>query len=449
MRASIGRDLQVRDLEVVTVTDSSVAVTWFSGSAGEVDRYGAPLPVAADTELLLGEPGRPGTLRTVLHDPTPTAYHHAEVSALAPGRSYGFEARSDGVRAVQTSLQFPGSGGSGDVPGAFTTLAPPPGRHLFTLALTGDTHVGELTSGVIADDFPPAFQQDEGLPPYPEVMLTALLDDLRAPDRRADRLLVAGDLTAEAAPWDVARTRELLDRFGRLGVDYFATRGNHDRPHAGEPWSACGAVPEGHDLHDCWGDGFSLPRQRLFSADVGGLRLIGLDTTTLDRPGGTIDEGQLADLAALLRAEPDRPTLVFGHHPVTFEAAVTTAGGPAFDLDQARARQLEALYAAAPGVFLHHAGHTHRNKRTFAFDRRQVEFLEVAAAKEYPGGYCLLRLHSGGYQVSFHTIRGEAARRWSQRTRAQYLGLYPAYTLGTIADRNHTVTRDLSGLTGF
>jgi hypothetical protein len=39
-----------------------------------------------------------------------------------------------------------------------------------------------------------------------------------------------------------------------------------------------------------------------------------------------------------------------------------------------------------------------------------------------------------------------AATAWSQRTRGEYYGLYPHYMLGTIADRNHTVVRDLSGL---
>jgi hypothetical protein len=425
----------VQDLEVVTVTDASVAITWFSGSATEVDRYGFPMPEASDTELLLGEPGRPGSLRTVLHDSSPTAYHYAEVTGLEPGRTYAFAARSAGRTAVQTALQLPGTGGSTDSPGMFTTLRPAPGSHLLTVALANDTHVGETTSGIIAGDFPPAFQQDDDLPPYPEVMLTALVDDLRTPDRRADRLLVAGDLTAEAAPEDVDRARQLLDRFGELGTDYLVTRGNHDRPHV-----------HAGGRRDCWGEGFSLPRQQLLSVQIGGLRVIGLDTTMLELPGGTLDDKQVDDLAALLRADPDRPTLVFGHHPVTYEAAVTTAAGPAFVLDQARARQLEALYAAAPGVFLHHAGHTHRNRRSVVPDRREVEFLEVAAAKEYPGGYSLLRIHSGGYQVSFYKTRTDLARRWSQRTRGEYFGLYPAYALGTIADRNHTVVRDFSGL---
>ncbi len=307
--------------------------------------------------------------------------------------------------------------------------------------------MGEAVSGTVVGNFPPAFQQDPGLPPYPEVMLTAVLDDLRRPDRAADALLVAGDLTAEAAPLDVARVRQLLDGFGALGTDYFVTRGNHDRPHVGPAYASCSPVPDAADHHDCWGDGFPRPRQQLFSADIGGLRLIGLDTATLDAPGGTLEDGQLSDLAALLRAEPDRPTLLFGHHPVTFESAVTTAAGPPFALDQGAARRLEAVYATAPGVFLHHSGHTHRNKRTFIPDRRDVESLEVAACKEYPGGYSLVRVHTGGYSVSFHKARTELARRWSQRTRGEYFDIYPHYTLGTIADRNHTVVRDLSGLT--
>ncbi|HEY1574254.1 MAG TPA: hypothetical protein VGG05_23135 [Pseudonocardiaceae bacterium] len=75
-----------------------------------------------------------------------------------------------------------------------------------------------------------------------------------------------------------------------------------------------------------------------------------------------------------------------------------------------------------------------------------MEFLEVAATKEYPGGYSLLKVFTGGYQVNFYKTRDDLARQWSQRTRGEYFGIYPHYTLGTVGDRNHTVVRDLSGL---
>jgi 3',5'-cyclic-AMP phosphodiesterase len=450
--------LLVRDVEVVTVTDTTAVITWFTGSSTATDSYGQPLPVPADTELLLGDVDpatgfpMPSTLKPVLHDTTPTAYHYAEVTGLEPGRPYSFAALSNGIVASQTSIQFPvGVGGSQDIPGTFTTLATPPGRHLFTIALSNDLHIGEAASGIIAANWPPFFQQDPGLPPYPEVMLGAVLGDLSAADRNAQALIVAGDLTGDGLPAESARARQLLDGWGTLNKNYFVARGNHDRPRVGAAYAGCTVVPGASDHHDCWGDAFGLRRQELAVHELGGLRIVALDTTTLDAAGGTLEASQLAQFKERLHKDRDRPTLLFGHHPITYESAVTTPAGPGFDIDRPSAVALQRLYQRTPGVFLHHSGHTHRNKRTFFVDenqapQRSVEFLEVGAVKEYPGGYSLLRVYSGGYMVSFYKTRTPLAQAWSHRTRGEYFGLYPNCMLGTIADRNHTVVRDLSGL---
>jgi hypothetical protein len=119
-----------------------------------------------------------------------------------------------------------------------------------------------------------------------------------------------------------------------------------------------------------------------------------------------MDQAQLEELRDVLRQDKDRPTLLFGHHPVAYESAATTEAGPSFDIDRPTAITLQGLYAQTSGVFFHHSGHTHRNKRTFLLDGQQnpiesVEFLEVGATKEYPGGYSLLRLYEGGYMVSY------------------------------------------------
>ena len=47
-------DILVTDLEVATVTDTSVVITWFTGSATAVDQYGFPQPVPTNTELQIG-----------------------------------------------------------------------------------------------------------------------------------------------------------------------------------------------------------------------------------------------------------------------------------------------------------------------------------------------------------------------------------------------------------
>ena len=67
-------DLLATDLEVATVTDTSV-ITWFTGSTTEVETYGFPLPVAAGTTLqislvdLTTPAVVPGALKTALESP--------------------------------------------------------------------------------------------------------------------------------------------------------------------------------------------------------------------------------------------------------------------------------------------------------------------------------------------------------------------------------------------
>ncbi|RDI64075.1 metallophosphoesterase [Nocardia pseudobrasiliensis] len=412
------------DLEVVTVTDRSVILTWTTRTR---DRAGRLRPTPADTEVRIAPAEGIGPARTVLHDTEPTAYHYAQIDGLEPGRSYRFEAYSNGRRAVSSRTLVTRRAGSPETTGVVTTLIPPPGRLLRTLALANDLHVGEQTSGLLMAGLPTGLRHEDA--EHPELMLEALLADLRLPDRGADQLIVAGDLTDCGTLEQSLAVRGLLDAWGELGRDYFVCRGNHDAPQPDDHW---GAV-----FH---------PRQRLTENEVGGLRLIGLDTTRLRGSGGTIVGPQLAHLRDRLAADPDRPTLVFGHHPVTSSAAVSNPGGPGFVLDRATAARVHAAYRNAPGVFLHHCGHTHRNRLGRPDSDIDVEFLEVAAAKEYPGGYMLLRVYEGGYMVNFYKTRTEAARRWSTRTRRQYFGLHPDHALGACADRNHVVLRDFSGL---
>ncbi|MCX4097624.1 metallophosphoesterase [Nocardia sp. alder85J] len=420
------QSLFASDLEVVTVTDRSAVLTWTTRVR---DRSGRLRPEPADTEVRITPadgrlPARPYHL-----DTTRTPFHYAEIHGLEPGRSYRFEAYSDGRRAVPARTLVTRAPGTPESTGVFTTLTPPPGVLLRTLALANDVHYGERASGLLVAGLPTGVRHDTA--EYPELMLDAVLGDVRRPDRAADHLILAGDLTDSGTVEQSRAIRARLDRWGRLGDDWLACRGNHDAP-----------IAPGNDP---WGAAFHA-RQQLVTHEAGGLRLIGLDTTRLRGSGGTIVAPQLARLREVLAADPDRPTLVFGHHPVTLSAAVSNPGGPGFVLDRATAAGLHEAYRAAPGVFLHHSGHTHRNRRGRPDTGIEVEFTEGAAVKEYPGGYLLVRVYTGGYMVNFYKTRSEAARRWSTRTRRQYLGLHPDHALGSVADRNHVVLRDFSGL---
>jgi predicted phosphodiesterase len=414
------------DLEVVTVTDRSAIITWTTRSR---DRSGRLRPVDADTEVRLAAAGTFGPAPTRYLNSRPTAYHYAEITGLEPGRSYRFEAYSGGHRAVPARTLVTRRAGTPETTGLFTTLTPPPGPLLRTIALANDVHYGERISGLLIAGLNTGLRHETD--EHPEIMLDAVLTDLRSPDRATDHLIVAGDLTDSGTPEQSQAVRARLDAWGEFGRDYFVCRGNHDVPR--DP------------RRDHWGTVFHA-RGRLADHDVAGLRILALDTTRMRGAGGTVTAPQLARLRELLTDDPDQPTLVFGHHPVTSSAAVSNPAGPGFVMDRATAAALHTLYRDAPGVFLHHTGHTHRNRVGRPDSEIAVEFLEGAAVKEYPGGYLLLRIYRGGYMVNFYKTRTEAARRWSTRTRRQYLGLHPDHALGSFADRNHVVLRDLSGI---
>jgi Icc protein len=476
-RASTG--LSAQDLELVTVTDDSFILTWYTADAPPpavpFDPDQEPAPVATDGIVLFGT--HPARLdRVAFQRGGDTAYHYVEVIGLRPGTTYFYQALSGGVAATPRllpELTFPPGGlvippdptaaqleallaellSSGVIistaTGSVTTLVPPRGRLLLTVALSNDIHIGETVSGLATANFPPGFSQQPGLPPYPVVMCESMTRD--AARRGAEALIVAGDLSSAALPTELSDSRSLLDGFGRLRLSgrlhrgsYVVARGNHDQPKTGAAYEACTPVADG--FFDCLPAVYDLPQGTLTVTELGGLRLVGLDTTTLDTPGGALDDAQFATLQQVLASDPEQPTLVFGHHPVTDESADTTIAGPSFDLDRADAARLEALYAQTPGVFFHHSGHTHRNLRTSSPAAPGVEFLEVAATKEYPGGFSRLRIYEGGYLVSFYKSSSALARQWSQTSSGEYLGLYPAYTLGSIADRNHVVSRDFSAL---
>ncbi|WP_426574903.1 metallophosphoesterase family protein [Aquihabitans sp. McL0605] len=336
---------------------------------------------------------------------------------------------------------------AGTGPFSFTVPQPPPGRFLFSVVLCNDLHVGETVAGHSGDI--PALQGVSQLPghaPYPEVMFKSLVHD--ATKLGAGFLLATGDITAEAEPVDLRTARSMLDAFGDRHTDWFLTPGNHDHAHDGADYASCSVGRWGG--HDCFVDEFFPGTGPTWLAtDLLGLRVIGIDT--YDKAGKGSDSGgmgpdQMDWFRQTIDEHPDQPTVVFGHHPLLVEASPYPVTGGS-TLDAAQAATIVDRYQANPGVFLHHAGHTHRNRRSELAGAPGVVHQEVAAVKEYPGGFTLLRIHEGGYALNFHKSSSDEARAWSERSRTQIAGTWPQFALGArVSDRNVVVERDLSGL---
>lgn len=431
------------NLELVTLAEDHAVITWYTGIPGTGDGLGHPLPAVTEGEVVYGT--HPARLNRTAAEDGPTAHHYVELTDLEPGQTYYYRARSRGVAATPTPLHLVRGNAVGTSlhgldsvggPYSFTTPQPPPGRHHLSIALCNDLHLGETTAGLVADiPLIRGVSQEPGHAPYPAIMSRAMVEEARR--RGADLLLAAGDISAGGAPRDLAEARQIMDGFGTHGQDYFVVRGNHDRPRK-----------SGDAFRDAFLD---VDGPAYFARDLGGLRIIGLDTYEKQGTGGDaggLGAEQLSWFRARLKDQGDQPTVVFGHHPLAVRDSVFPMGRGQ-RLDRRQARAILDAYAAAPGVFLHHAGHTHRNTRTVLPHAPHVTQQEVSAVKDYPGGFCLLRIHSGGFALNHYKSGGAPAREWAERSRRVAGGLWPHHALGrSVTDRNSVTVRDLSGITG-
>src|ERR1700760_247621 len=145
----------------------------------------------------------------------------------------------------------------------------------FLLAQISDPHIGASWDGV-----------------DPIAGLREVVAAVAALPDRPDAVLLSGDLTDNGGPAEYATVRELL---APIGAPVHAIAGNHDDRAA---LRAAFGLP-GPDAD---------PIQ--WAADLGPLRLVGLDTTIPGRAGGELDAERLAWLDAELSAAPRQPTLL-------------------------------------------------------------------------------------------------------------------------------------------
>lgn len=173
----------------------------------------------------------------------------------------------------------------------------------------------------------------------PTAAFASAIETLLSMPVRLDALLVSGDLSEHATDAEYEQVREYL---APLSVPVYALPGNHDdratlRRHFGLPGSADEPVQ--------------------YSADLGPIRLVVVDTTIPVEVPGALDAERLGWLDAELSAAPEMPTLVAMHHPAH------RTGIPAWDeFGLAREDQTAFVEVVArhPQVQRVVAGHFHR-----------------------------------------------------------------------------------------
>jgi len=163
---------------------------------------------------------------------------------------------------------------------------------------------------------------------------------LNALPQRPDVVLMTGDLVDSGRPEEYRVLRQLI---APLEMPIFVIPGNHDRH---DTFRAAFAdhgylPPSGKFLH--------------YAIEDYPVRLIGLDSTVPGEPGGDMCDERLAWLESCLRERPDRPTVVFMHHPPFL------TGIKNMDIQNCRnGDALGAVIERHPQVFHLLCGHVHR-----------------------------------------------------------------------------------------
>jgi Icc protein len=173
--------------------------------------------------------------------------------------------------------------------------------------------------------------------------LTLAVDSLNGESPAPEVVLATGDLTNDGRPGELA---ELVRQLARLTVPVLVLPGNHDdraslRAAFDQPWAAAD--------HLSW------------VADVGGVRIVGLDTQLPGEMGGLFDperEAWLAETLAETRAS-GQATLIAMHHPPFASGLAWMDTGML-----ARADVFTRVVGANPQVGRILCGHLHRPVQT-------------------------------------------------------------------------------------
>jgi 3',5'-cyclic-AMP phosphodiesterase len=176
----------------------------------------------------------------------------------------------------------------------------------------------------------------------PGLNLARCVEHLQRTTPLPDAIIASGDLVNQGEEAEYERLRGLL---APLAVPVYLIPGNHDlraplrkvfRDHAYFPR-----------------DGSSI----CYCIEQHTVRLIGLDTVNEGMEGGTLYDEQLAWLERMLVMAPDKPTVIFMHHP-PFSTGLPCMDAIALDTDSARA--LGEIVERHPCIERLVCGHVHR-----------------------------------------------------------------------------------------
>lgn len=370
-------------IEVFALEDTAAQLVWRDLPAGSV---GA---IVDGRELALGEGGRPGA---------------AEIRGLRPDTSHPVDITLDSRVIAQRTIH---------------TLPSLDGEPTLRIATISDLHLGEEGFGLVKEMRERPAPRDA----YPLRCSRAAVR--AAVEWGAELLVIKGDITELGMPGHWELFDELL---ADIPIPVVAIPGNHD---TFDKRGSCDATTE-------------LQRRGLFPepvhhVDIGGVRVIGVDTCAPRRTWGRI-AARTDEISSTL--DVDTPALVFMHHHLETHhyPRIWPMGTPLREAKGALASML-----AANRDLLVSSGHTHRNR---VRHHDSAVITEVGSTKDHPGVWAGYVVHPTGIRQVVRRVAEPDCLAWTDRTHAAVGGIWGRWSPGRMTDRcvTHLWTRSAASL---
>lgn len=412
--------------ELVSVADDHVVITW--RTTNEVSNTGIKFGFSAD-------------LGNVTKESTTTNYHYLTLGNLYPNTTYYYRIFCESA-----------TGTSEGVLRSFRTLERPSGNYLFSFAVFSDLHYAPNKANT----------QDERGRPYAssEALTNTLVTEINKFNPAFT--IIKGDMIdadIDLAAYSVATSlKPKLDNLNAGGgaEKYYPIPGNHDKyPRLAFPlydWVT-------DDLGVLYPAGASIPTGDStfnYSFSYNGYRFIMLDSVS---SLGTTAEVNITSLEAELQIAKDNKekAFIFMHHAASEETDIPTEilkailDVPVWDdalWDWIRIKNSAAFFNALKNYKLDNGeyvvasvfcGHIHDNRKREIFG---IPVVRTSSAMQFPTGYNIYKVYSGGYMQSFYKIPGYSeaiARDLITGTAEATANFNQQFYLGGSAARNFTV----------
>lgn len=231
-------------------------------------------------------------------------------------------------------------------------------------------------------------------------LLKSTIDDINK-QGDIDFVVVLGDLTKDAEPWNVDRFKEVMTE---LRMPYYVVLGNHDvSPVDTHASQRDPGVTRSTMIWTFQGHGYDGPNPHWSLDPVTGVHLVGLDSTMTGDWGGRLTQEGLEFLDKDLYANSDKLNIVILHHQLQPYTPAEETGENEFDkFVLYNADEVRAVLNKYPQVAMTLSGHRHLSTR-YKMDN-DIAYFTCPSTMTWPMRYVVFNVNKDGISYATNNV---------------------------------------------